>query len=237
SVEENYVFNKFFNLLGTSNAKFTPHIEPGAGDDFLLTDDQAPNTNGCRIIGLEESEKDQLRESIASADVVIILSDDLIDRKVFTDDHFDDKYLISFSTNHSDTTKAADLVIPITCVAEHAASYVYIDGRIQRTYPAKETKYTNRRLNLEMSKGRLDRFGTNFDNWRSEDNKVDCLPVWEFLNHLGERLGLDFKYEHSRAIFSEISNKIELLKDVSYERMDEEKGVQLTNEQQEVTKA
>src|SRR5699024_6856312 len=130
SVEENYVFNKFFNLLGTSNAKFTPHIEPGAGDDFLLTDDQAPNTNGCRIIGLEESEKDQLQESIASAEVVIILSDDLIDRKVFTDDHFDDKYLISFSTNYSDTTKAADLVIPITCVAEHAASYVNIDGRI-----------------------------------------------------------------------------------------------------------
>ncbi|MDZ7680663.1 MAG: hypothetical protein U5J63_02855 [Fodinibius sp.] len=41
SVEENYAFNKFFNLLGASNAKFTPHVVPGSGDDFLITDDQA----------------------------------------------------------------------------------------------------------------------------------------------------------------------------------------------------
>ncbi|MDZ7680664.1 MAG: hypothetical protein U5J63_02860 [Fodinibius sp.] len=93
------------------------------------------------------------------------------------------------ATNHSDTTNASDLVIPITCVAEHAASYVNVDGRIQRSFPAKETKYTNRRLNLEMSEGRLDRYGTNFDNWVSEENKVDCLPVSEFLNKLGDRFG------------------------------------------------
>ncbi|MEL7834411.1 2Fe-2S iron-sulfur cluster-binding protein [Fodinibius sp. N2] len=234
SVEENYVFNKFFNLLGVSNAKFTPHVIPGSGDGFLITDDQAPNTNGCRVINLDETDDGAIQSVVSDAKVVIILSDDLIGRDVLTSSDLESPYTISLATNISDTTKASDLVIPITCVAEHAASYVNVDGRIQRSYPAKETKYTNRRLNLEMSEGRLDRFGTNFDNWVSEENKVDCLPLWEFLNKLADRLGLEFEYNHSREIFTELSNSLDVLSNVSYDRMDEEKGVQLPIKQKEV---
>ena len=29
-----------------------------------------------------------------------------------------------------------------------------------------------------MSEGRLDRYGTSFDNWVTEENKIDCLPLW-----------------------------------------------------------
>ncbi|MGM0546864.1 MAG: molybdopterin-dependent oxidoreductase [Bacteroidota bacterium] len=234
SVEENYVFNKFFNLLGATNAKFTPHVVPGSGDGFLITDDRAPNTNGCRVINLDESDDAAIKSAVSGAKVVIILSDDLIGRDVLNSADLDTPYTISLATNNNDTTKASDLVIPITCVAEHAASYVNVDGRIQRSYPAKETKYTNRRLNLEMSEGRLDRFGTNFDNWVSEENKVDCVPLWEFLNKLADRLGLDFEYNHSREIFAELSKSFDVLNDVSYERMDQEKGVQLPIKQKEV---
>jgi len=236
SVEENYAFNKFFNLLGVSNAKFVPHIIPGNGDDFLITDDQAPNTNGCRLVDLDEADESGLQSSIQGAKVVIILTDDLVGRNVISENDLKEPYTISLATNHTDTTKASDLVIPITCVAEHAASYVNVDGRIQRSFPAKETKYTNRRLNLEMSEGRLDRFGTNFDNWVSEENKVDCLPLWEFLNRLADRLGLEFHYDHSRNIFGEISQKFPTLDNVSYERMDEEQGVQLSIGKQEEIK-
>lgn len=234
SVEENYAFNKFFAMLGVENAKFTPHVIPGAGDGFLIADDQAPNTNGCRVINLDEAKNTSIQSAVASAKVVIILSDDLIGREVLSTSDLDNSYTISLSTNHSNTTKASDLVIPITCIAEHAASYVNIDGRIQRSFPAKETKYTNRRLNLEMSEGRLDRYGTNFDNWVSEENKVDCLPVWVFLNKLGDRLGLDFEYNHSREIFAELSDAVDELQNITYERMDEEKGVQLPIKQEEV---
>lgn len=234
SVEENFAFNKFFNLLGVNNAKFTPHVIPGAGDGFLITDDQAPNTNGCRVINLDETDENGIKSAVQKAKVVIILNDDLISREVLSAKDLADAYTISLATNQTDTTKASDLVIPITCIAEHAASYVNVDGRIQRSYPAKETKYTNRRLNLEMSEGRLDRYGTNFDNWVSEENKVDCLPIWEFLNRLGDRLGLEFHYDHSRDIFADISSRFDALDNVSYERMDEEQGVQLPIKQEEV---
>lgn len=232
SVEENFVVNKFFNLLGAENARFVPHIEPGSGDDFLITDDQAPNTSGCRILQLDESNTDELQKAIGSASVVILLNDDLLGRGVLNKTDLEQPFVISFATNNTDTAKASDLVIPITCVAEHAASYVNVDGRIQRSFPAKETKYTNRRLNLEMSEGRLDRYGTNFDNWISDENKIDCRPVWEFLNKLAERVGLEFNYMHSRAVFNDIAGQISALNGVSYERIDEENGVQLPVQQE-----
>lgn len=234
SVEENYTFNKFFNLLGAANARFTPHIIEGYGDDFLLTDDQAPNANGCRLLNLDENSASELKSAVAGAGVVIALGDDLIGRDILSVSDLEKPYVISLATNHNEMAKASDLVIPVTCVAEHAASYVNVDGRIQRSYPAKETKYSNRRLNLEMSEGRLDRYGTNFDNWVTEENKVDCVPVWEFLNKLADRLGLEFEYQHSREIMSEISQNLDAFRNVSYEKMDEEKGIQLPMEQNQV---
>lgn len=235
SVEENFAFNKFFNLLGASNARFAPHIIPGTGDAFLLTDDQAPNTTGCRLIDLDETDEAGLKEAVKKAKVCIILNDDLMGRGVLEHADLKDAYTISLATNHNQTTKVSDLVIPITCVAEHAASYVNVDGRVQRSFPAKETTHINRRLNLEMSEGRLDRFGTNFDNWVSEENKIDCLPAWEFLNLLGERLGLEYHYEHSRTILAEISRRFDAFEGVTFERMDEQQGVQLPLDQQKIT--
>src|SRR5699024_3292363 len=161
---------------------FVPHIIDGFGDGFLISDDQAPNTNGCRLLELDEINEKTLKSVVAKASVVIILNDDLIGREMLDKNDLEDKVLVVLATNMDITAKAANLVIPITCAAEHDASYINVDGRIQRTYPAKETKYSNRRLDLEMSEGRLDRFGTNFDNWVNDDNKLDCLPVWKFLN-------------------------------------------------------
>ena len=234
SVEENYVFTKFFDLLGVDSPRFATHIVSGYGDHLLMTDDQAPNTNGCRLLGLDEADGETLKQKAKSAEIVIILADELLDREILNKRDLNEKYVVYFSTNMNDTSKAADLVIPITCAAEHAASYVNVDGRIQRTFPAKETRYTNRRLNLEMSVGRLDRYGTNFDNWVTEENKVDCLPLWEFLNHLGERLGLELEFQHSRSIMSEIADRIDTFEGVSYERMDEEQGIQLPIELQKL---
>ncbi|PWN07417.1 molybdopterin-dependent oxidoreductase [Rhodohalobacter mucosus] len=228
SVEENYVLSRFASLLGLNEPVFTPHKEEGKGDDFLITDDLAPNANGCRILGLTEKSADEISQMIEKCEVVIVLSDHLIDRGIITADQLDDKYLVSFATNHSDTTRSADLVVPITCAAEHAASYVNVDGRIQRTLPAKETKYTNRRIDFEMSEGRLDRYGTNFDNWITEENKVDCMPLWKILTEVASEAGLsDYSYESGRDILDEAATVIKALEGVSYQAMDEQLGIQL----------
>ncbi|MDR9415529.1 MAG: (2Fe-2S)-binding protein, partial [Gracilimonas sp.] len=234
SVEENYALMKVFNLWGVNNFKFAPHIEKGAGDNFLLTDDQAPNTTGVKLLGYEETKN--LDTEISDAKIVIVLKDELIDRGVLSKDDLRGKFSILLSTNECETSKAADLVVPITCIAEHAASYVNIEGRIQRSFPAKETKYKDRSLDLEMNQGRLDRYGTNFDNWVTEENKVDCVPAWEIMNKLSERMGFEVTFGQGRDIMEEIARSIPIFENITYERMDNEMGINLNlSNKQEAT--
>lgn len=227
SVEENYALQQFSNLLGINEVVFTTHLENGKGDGFLLTDDVAPNTNGCRLLGFKELDQKDLKKRVNKSEMIILVNDQFIDRGLLSASDVEGKYMVTFATNHSETSKISDLVIPITTAAEHAASYVNVDGRIQRTIPAKETKYSNRRLNLEMSEGRLDRYGTNFDNWVSEDNKIDCIPLWQFISESANALGMDLTLEDGRSIMYEISDKLNAFEEVSYDRMDDEAGIQL----------
>ncbi|TVP98366.1 MAG: (2Fe-2S)-binding protein [Balneolaceae bacterium] len=236
SVEENYSLARFSNLLGLNQPVFVPHIIEGTGDGFLITDDQAPNTNGCRLLGFTELDQKSIKKAVKKASLVILLSDHLLDRGVLSPGDLDGKFLITFATNHSDTTKRADLVIPITTAAEHAASYVNVDGRIQRTIRAKETKYTNRRLDLEMSEGRLDRYGTNFDNWVTEENKIDCVPVWSFISQAAGAQDLDLVLNEGREIMDEIASVLEPFEGVSYHLMDEQSGIRLHLDTKEKTK-
>lgn len=228
SVEENYILGKFSSLLGMNNPVFTSHIEEGKGDGFLITDDLAPNANGCRTLGFDEKDSKEMKALAKKANVIFILNDHLIDRGVLSPGDIKNAFVVNFATNHSETTKISDLVVPITTAAEHAASYINVDGRIQRTFPAKETKYTNRRINFEMSEGRLDRYGTGFDNWVTEENKIDCLPLWSFMTEVAKTAGLsDFEYLSGREILDEIAQTNPAYEGISYAHIDEQSGVVL----------
>lgn len=229
SVEENFALQKFFNTWGVNDIHFTPHVIKGAGDNFLLSDDQAPNTNGVKYLGLNEVDSSSLNSNLSSAKVVIIFADELLDRSILNSESLSGKYVIYFGTNESATSSDADLVIPITCIAEQTASYVSVDGILQRSIAAKETKHVNRSLNLEMNVGRLDRFGTNYDNWVNEDNKIDCLPAWEIFDYLADRLGLNIEFGSSREIFSQIAESVPAFSGLDYSKLDEENGVKISD--------
>ncbi len=230
SVEENYALAKFANLNGYRKPVFLRNEEKGKADGFLLTDDLAPNTNGCILLGFDELTPAEFSAEAEKAGLIILVHDDFISREVLTAGQLDGKYTVIFASNHTKTTKAADLVIPVTTAAEHAASYVNVEGRIQRTFRAKETKYNKRRLDMEMSEGRLDRYGTNFDNWVNEDNKIDCLPLWTFISNLTGYMGTEITLEDGRLIMSEIASTIDAFNGVSYAKMDENSGIQLDTE-------
>ena len=233
SVEDNYAFKVFFQMRGVDECYFLPHIIPGSGDDFLLSDDQAPNTNGVRALGYIQADADALVTLLKTKKpkVIAILNDDILGRTELNEGYFGSACTVVLGTNHNETTRVANLVIPITTAAEHAASYVNVDGRIQRTVPARETRYTDRRLNLEMSMGRLDHYGTKFDNWVTDANRIDCIPAWEFLSRLISYTSKGTCWESSPHILAEISDEFPVFSGVSYERMDEENGVQLKLQQ------
>jgi NADH-quinone oxidoreductase subunit G len=229
SVEDNFILQKFFKNAGVSEFYFTPNIKAGSGDEFLIDDDQYPNTNGCRSLGFTELEASKLAAKVKSGTkVVVSLEDDLVGRGVLTEADLKDVFFIYFGSNYNKTTEVADLVLPMANSVETASTYVNVDGRAQRTIPAKETIYTNRRLNLEMSVSRLDRFGTKFDNWVSDKNRIDCIPAWEFLERVASLENKQNGYESPAEIINELANTNSAFAGISYERMDDENGVALS---------
>lgn len=229
SLEDNYAIKRYFTSLKATRFVFLPHFIAGSGDDFLLSEDQAPNTNGIRALGFEEITEDQLIKLTNSGDfdMAAIIDDSLPERtRSLVKQLSSLPFTVVWGTNHTPLSQKARLVIPAANASEHAASYVNVDGRIQRTFPAKETQYTNRRLNTEMSKGRLDHYGTEFDNWVNDKNRVDCIPVWEFITRIATEKDA-FSWKSSRDVLNEISNNFSVFNGVSYERMDKENGILL----------
>lgn len=233
SVEDNFAVSRFFDLLGSTTAGFVPHIEVGKGDGFLLSDDLAPNTNGCKYIGLSEWNATDLRSAVKKAKVVVILQEDVIGRGLLDVSDLKGTFITYLGTNNNATSVAANLTIPVTTAVEHFGCYVNVDHIAQRSIPAKETIYTNRRINLEMSMGRLDHFGTRFDNWVSDKNKVDCIPAWEVMVRLANEMNIDFKYDSAHQVFEEIRNSVDVFNSVTYGRIDDELGISLSNDQKE----
>lgn len=229
SVEDNFVLQKHAARLGASDVYFTPYIKEGSGDGFLINDDQYPNTQGCRLLGLNEVSAEDFKSKITASSVklVVMLEDDLIGRGVLTEADFKGKFVVYMGSNHNATSKAASLVVPIANSVEQSCSYVNVKGRIQRTTAAKETIYTNRKLDLEMSVGRLDRYGTKFDNWVTDRNRIDCIPAWEFLERVAAQDDANFGYTSTRSIMEEIASVNEHFTGVDYNRMDEEPGIPL----------
>lgn len=236
SVEENAAWAQFSQSILKQKPSYTPHVEKGTGDGFLLVDDQAPNTAGCELLGLKKRTKAALKKAVSESKVIFSNHDDYIERGWITKEDLKGKTWIYFGTNMTQMADAATLTVPITCAAEHTASYINVDQRIQRTYPAKETKYTNRRLDLEMSEGRLDRFGTKFDHWVNEDNKIDCKPLWEIVSELFSLWGNTISYRHGRDVLETLNQNITALDGVTYQAMDDHRGILLsTSEPQEAS--
>ncbi|MCH8567638.1 MAG: (2Fe-2S)-binding protein [Balneolales bacterium] len=239
SVEDNYAVKKLFSTLGFNHQVFVPNIKEGSGDGFLIDDDQYPNTNGCRLLGFEEltSEKLTLLLSKGNFKMIVSLEDDLVGRGVLNEDLLKEPYFVYMGSNHNKTSALADLIVPIANSVEQSCSYVNSSGRIQRTTAAKETLYTNRRLNLEMSVGRLDRYGTKFDNWVTDRNRIDCIPAWDFIERVATNLDKQTGYESASEIMDEIASVLPAFNGLSYDRIDDELGVQIIGDVSKVTSA
>jgi NADH-quinone oxidoreductase subunit G len=230
SLEDNFAFMKYAKLVGTDEVVFVPNIVKGYGDGFLIDDDKYPNTNGCRLLGQKEVSTSEFKKMLAkSYKVVISLEDNLVGREVIATEDLAGKYVIYFGSNNNETSAIADLVIPISNSVETPSTYINVDGRAQRTTPAKETIYTNRRLNLEMSVGRLDRFGTKFDNWVNDKNRVDCIPAWEFLDRVLKLEDKQNGYESSEDLIHELATTNSSFSGLNYNLMDDEQGVVLND--------
>jgi NADH-quinone oxidoreductase subunit G len=232
TVEDNYLLTQMADALGADAPQYIPHIEPGAGDDWLITDDKTPNATGCERLGILPIDAEMLQAKLADGDydLVYVLEDDLVGSGVCSVDDLDgvDVILHHYNTTN-ETVPAADVALPAAMVVETVGTYVNQDGRAQRVRPAKEIQGVNRTLMMEMGKNREDEHGTPFDRWHNESNRVNCKPSWDLLPEIAERLSSDFTLDYPKGpkqIMDEIQETLPAFEGATYEAMGL-KGVQL----------
>lgn len=222
TVEDNYLLTRLAKSLGATPPTYIPHIVPGAGDGWLITDDKTPNANGCRRLGIYPVDEEVVRARLRNGEIkaVYVLEDDPVASGLFTVDDLKDVPVILHHYHATNQTLAvADVAMPAAMVVETVGTYVNEDGHAQRVRPCKEIRSVNRTLIMEMGKSRQDRHGTPFDRWYNESHKVDCLPGWEILPEVAARLGLEMKYRGPKYIMQEIAEVEPGFEGATYEAM------------------
>ena len=232
TVEDNYLLTRLAEALGADAPQYIPHVEPGAGDDWLITDDKTPNATGCERLGIRPVDEELLTTQIADGeyDLIYVLEDDPVASGLCSAEDLAgvDVILHHYSTTNQ-TLPAASVALPAATVVETVGTFVNQDSRAQRVRPAKEIQGVNRTLMMEMGKSREDEHGTPFDRWHNESNRVNCKPSWEMLPEIADRLTTDLDLSYAKgpkAIMQEIQEMLPAFAGATYDAMGL-KGVQL----------
>jgi NADH-quinone oxidoreductase subunit G len=206
TVEDNYLLMRLAEAVGAEPPRFIAHVEAGAGDDWLLTDDQAPNTAGCERLGMERWEGDALREAVAAADAVYILEDDPVAAGLIAADELEGKQVVVHAYHTTNQTIVPHaIVLPAATSVETIGTYVNDQGRAQLLRPAKAIRGMHRPLMKALGVGvsRLDRQGTPFDKWYDENRRVDCQPGWISLPEVAAAAGAELRFRSPAAVLDD----------------------------------
>ncbi|MEP0545739.1 MAG: molybdopterin-dependent oxidoreductase [Rhodothermales bacterium] len=210
TVEDNYLLTKLADALGAPTPQYIPHVESGAGDDWLVTDDRAPNAQGCERLGIEPADADLLRSRLQSGEIKVlyVLEDDPVAAGVLSEADLDGvQVILHHYHTTNETLPFANVALPAAMAVETVGTYVNGAGRAQRLRPAKAIRGVNRTLMMEMGVSRLDQQGTPFDRWHDESHKVDCQPGWAALPEIAERLGHAMPYAGPAAVMAEVAER------------------------------
>jgi len=224
TVEDNYLLTKLAESVGASAPVYLPHRILGHGDDWLKTDDRAPNAEGCERLGMEHGVLGEIKGRINSGeiDLLYVMEDDPVGAGMCTVKELANlKVVLHYYNTTNETLAAADVALPAATAVETVGTFVNKDGHAQRLRPAKAIKGVNRTLSMEIGKCRADRHGTPFDRWYDEDNLVDCHPGWVSLPQIAAGIGLELSYKGPRAIMEELSTSSERLTGATYDAMGE----------------
>ncbi len=224
SLEAIYLTKKLaFDVIGAPSLDFIEHFK-GEDDNLLIRADKTPNRLGCRLLGIEPKDNGAGVQDLAEGILIgaikcVIVVEDEIEKFLSLDTLLKLDALIVLPYHNSDATAKADAVLPAATFAELIGSYVNFDGVVQLARPAKALKHQNRELMKEMALSRLDKHGTQFDKWHTDENKVDAKPSWEILVDLARELGADWAYSSAREIFSEIAKTVPAFAGLDYKKL------------------
>lgn len=215
TLEDNYVFLETAKARGAKHIGYIPHAE-GSDDRLLIRADRTPNARGIELLGiksLSDADLKMLAEGKFKA-VYALEGNFPIDLSLFDRPEF----FACHATNMTELASRADIILPAATWAEKEGVLVNFDGWVQKLKPAVETKYRVRGFE-EMSRSRLDRFGTKFDRW-AQGRKVDCMESWRLAQMVGHELGKKTEYRYTEDVFEKLANILPDFAGMSYESLD-----------------
>ncbi len=225
TVEDNYLLMKLAEAVGANAPQYISHVEAGSGDGWLISEDKAPNTQGCERLGMNPVDPVMLKATLAEGEIEVlyVLEDDPIASGVLSaDDLSDVQVILHHYHTTNETLTHADVALPATMCVETIGTYVNESGRAQRLRPAKMIRSMNRSLMMEggVGQSRTDKHGTPFDRWHNEENQVDCQPGWESIPAIADHLGSPLTYKSPAAIMDEVSATIPAFAGATHKAMD-----------------
>lgn len=230
--EDNYVLKKFAKeVIKTNYITFCKHIDESYSDDFLGVADRAPNTVGIETIGLSSDKGDlnisNLVEKLKSGEirVLYVMEEDFKDYPEILENLDNLSLLIIHAHNDNHVLyEKADIILPASTYAEIEGTYTNLQGRVQHFTPALVTKENMRFMGMKMS--RWDKFGADNDRWTQHEQR-NCKQSWRILSLLAKQFGFEWSYKSSKDVFADISETIELFKNMDYRKLDEHQGLLL----------
>jgi len=218
TVEDNYLLTKLAEAVGGTVAGYLPHVEPGHGDGWLRTDERAPNSEGCRRLGLLPVLVDALAERIADGEVeaLYVLEDDPVAAGLRLADI---PVILHYYNTTNQTLPFTDVALPAATVAETIGTYVNVEGRAQRVIPAKAIQGMHRTLMMQMGLSRADRHGTPFDRWHNESHHINCKPSWEILPGVARAAGHALDYSGPRQVMEEVVHTLPAFRGATHKAM------------------
>jgi NADH-quinone oxidoreductase subunit G len=234
--EDGFVLSKFArSILGIKNIDYIRNVIPNSGDTLLIKDDKSTNAAGLELIGLKHSKEglgfEKILKSIddGKIKVLFLIEEDLIRyNKNYESILTKLDLLIVHASNFNQTTNLSHIILPASTYAEKNGTWINFSGRIQRIRPAITTLEIDRSLD-GLSQSRLDKFGTEFDNW-GKQKKIDARPTWKILVGLLNVMGGKIKFSNSEDVFSEIAKTIPIFANLDYDVIGEN-GIQLKTSQ------
>ncbi len=204
--EDLFVIRKFFGeKLGVAQIDYrVPDLRPKSEDNFLIRSDKNPNSEGARVILVEEGGFD-LRNFLENPpqsrlSVLWLFEQDLVSKmgegealRLLTQADF----VIYQGSNSNPTSRMADLLLPSATYAETEGTVTNFDGRIQRIH-------------------------------RAVDPLGDSLPTWEIIQRLARAMGQSYAYSGAESIFAELTQQVVEFDGLRYEKIPDN-GVRLVD--------
>ena len=136
SLEDNFMLKHLMIQAVGSETIYGPNFEHhGEADDLLRLADKTPNSAGLKLLEIN-TERADFEEAFRASPLklVISLDNDAEDLRVLLKDS--GVAVIYLSSHATALSQSADFALPITASAEHYASYINADQRLQKVSQA-----------------------------------------------------------------------------------------------------